>query len=89
MATTARQFKDGGYAIYNNTICEFLTYMGVEIRSEDAIRKYKEENPKPQDNNYTLEDLIQDFTQADGSITLPPCKEETVEWICEMIGELI
>lgn len=46
------------------------------------IREYLQENPFPVDENYSVDDLINDLTDSSGALTFAPIvKDETIKFI--------
>ena len=87
MGIEVREFKDGGYLIWDGYNCEALNWESLFI-DEDEIREYLKNNPFPKDKEYSKEDLLRDIN-ATGSITICCEKEETAEYIAEMIYQLL
>ena len=87
MGIEVREFKDGRYLIWDGYNCEAVNWESLFI-DEDEIRKYLENKPFPEDKEYSKEDLLRDL-YATGSITVRCEKEETADYIAEMIYELI
>jgi hypothetical protein len=57
---------------------------------EDEIRRYLNENPMPEDETYSKEDLIFDLTRSGGTYMLPSdIKDETLYYIEGMLNKLI
>jgi len=62
-------------------------YLGI---SEEAIREYMKEHPKPDDPYYSTEDMIYDLTDTSGFLSLSDnVSEETATYMCEMIEDLM
>jgi len=87
MGIEVREFKDGGYLIWDRYNCEAVNWESLFF-DEIEIRKYLEKKPFPDDKEYAKEDLLRDLN-ATGSITLRCEKGETAEYIAEMIYHLI
>jgi len=94
MSIQTREFKDApkgcrSYAVYDGFNCEFLCYQACCF-SEEKIREYEKKNPYPKgETDYEFEDLVNDFTCAEGSITFNCKLEETATWIEEMVYNLL
>jgi len=74
---------------YESITCTAIDpgYLGID---EDNIRNYLRENPMPEDELYTEEDLIMDLTRSEGVYTLPEgIKEETIEYIEDLLNKLV
>jgi len=94
MAIEVREIKENGtspgrhFAIWNGCECRFMDYQGLGF-SRDSIENYIKGNPFPEDKHYLAEDMICDFTNADGSVTMRCEKEETADWVVDMINALL
>ena len=94
MAIEVREIKEDDislgrhFAIWNGCECSFMDYDGLRFL-ENSIRDYIENNPFPEDKHYSKADMIYDFTDAGGSVTMRCEKEETADWIVDMINALL
>jgi len=74
--------------IYDSVNCLFVEPDSLMI-SKEAVAKYLKKHPFPEDPAYSKESLLLDM-QTTGSWTLPnDIKDETGEFIAEMVQELI
>ncbi len=61
----------------------------LSLKRED-IEIYLSNHSKPFDSVYTEEDLIYDFMESSGFYQLPmTCKEETIEFVEELLNSLL
>lgn len=61
-------------------------YLGI---TEGEVIEYEKEHPFPKDDDYLFSDLLQDL-HSEGTWCFPSgIKEETVEWIEEMLNKLV
>ena len=94
MAITVKEIKEDDtslghrFAIWSGCECRFLDYQGL-VFSRNSIEDYIKKNPFPKDKHYSAEDMIYDFTKAEGSVTMRCEKEETADWIVDMINALL
>ena len=94
MATEVREIKENDtslgrhFAVWSGFNCSFMDYDGLGF-SRDSIEDYIKERPFPKDKHYLVEDMICDFTSAGGSITMRCEKEETADWVVDMINALL
>jgi len=94
MATEVREIKENDtslgrhFAVWSGFNCSFMDYDGLGF-SRDSIEDYIKEHPFPKDKHYLVEDMICDFTSAGGSITMRCEKEETADWVVDMINALL
>ena len=94
MSIQTREFKDApkgcrSYAVYDGFNCEFLCYQACCF-NEEEIREYEKKYPYSKEEiEYKFEDLVNDFTQAGGSITFICKLEETATWIENMVYNLL
>ncbi|MBU0479093.1 hypothetical protein KKC91_11070 [bacterium] len=94
MAITVKEIKEDDislgrhFAIWSGCDCRFMDYDGLGF-SRDSIEDYVKKNPFPEDEYYSEGDMICDFTSADGSVTLRCEKEETADWVADMINALL
>ena len=77
------------FAIWDTCSCRFMDYDGLGFSEEHIDNHIGMGNPFPDDKFYSYTDMIYDFTEASGSITMRCEKEETADWIAEMINDLI
>jgi len=62
-------------------------YLGI---TREQIEEYMKEHPYPDDPNYGVESMIGDVMQSSGFYCLPKdIRDDTAEWIADLIGELI
>ena len=87
MAIEVREFKDGRYLVWDGFNCEALNWEYLCLKDDD-VKAYLKENPLPKDREYSEEDLLGDI-HATGGITLYCEKEETADYIAEMIYRLL
>ena len=87
MGIEVREFKDGGYLIWDRYNCEAVNWETLFL-DENGIREYFKNNPFPKDSRYSEKDLLVDI-HATGSITLCCEREETADYIAEMIYRLL
>ena len=94
MAITVKEIKEKDislgrhFTIWSGFDCRFIDYDGLGF-SRDSIEDYIKEHPFPKDKHYLVEDMICDFTNADGSVTMRCEKEETADWVVDMINALL
>ena len=94
MATEVREIKENDtslgrhFAVWSGFNCSFMDYDGLGF-SRDSIEDYIKKNPFPKDKHYSKKDMICDFTSAGGSITMRCEKEETADWVVDMINALL
>ena len=62
-------------------------YLGI---TREQIEEYIKTHPYPDDPAYPIEDMVGDVTQSSGFYCLPnDTKDETDDWIADMLQELI
>jgi len=77
------------WIVYDSTNCTGVEPQHLCITRED-IEKHMKENPMPEDQAYSKEDLIGDITQSEGMLTLMDEMEpETREYVADLINALI
>lgn len=80
------QFWNNG--IFDSMSCRFVEPMYLLI-SDKQLTDYLKKNPFPEDSVYSVQDLMMDM-KTTGSWMLPKdIKEETGNFIAEMVQELI
>jgi hypothetical protein len=82
------RFVNEQKGIYDSINCRFVEpfFLGI---SKEKVEAYLKDHPFPEDPAYSIESLMGDL-QTTGSWTLPKdVKEETGEFIADMIQELI
>ena len=58
--------------------------------NESWIKRYLDKHPFPYDDSYTEQDIIYDLIESTGMLTFPnEIKDETIEYLTEMLNELI
>ena len=75
-------------------VYESVTMAAIEPNylsiTREQIEEYIKTHPYPDDSAYSVEDMIGDVTQSSGIYTLPrDTKDETDDWIADMLQELI
>jgi len=94
MSITLKELKEEDtrlgrhFVVWSGFDCRFMDYDGLCF-SRDNIKEYIKEHPFPKDKHYREEEVIYDFTNASGSVTMRCEKEETADWVAEMIIQLI
>ena len=78
---------DNSWGIWNGYNMDFINPQYLSITERD-ISKYVGKYPFPKDDNYSLEDCINDLTQSDGAYTIYG-ERSTAEYISDMIRALI
>ena len=74
---------------YEDTSGEVINPEYFSFKEKDIL-KYMEENPMPQDLEYTKEDLIYDLTKSSGFYCLPKnIGKKTKEYIENLLNALI
>ncbi len=76
------------FAVWSGFNSSFMDYDDLGF-SRDSIENYIKEHPFPKDKHYSEEEVVDDFTSADGSVTMSCEKEETADWVVEMINKFI
>ena len=95
MSIEVKEIKDSNtslgrhFAIWSSGDCRFIDYEGLRFSKESIDNYIGMGNPFPSDKFYHYDDLIGDFTNSDGSVTLCCEKEETADWVAEMISDLL
>ena len=75
--------------VYESVCMEAIDPQYLGIRKE-AIEKYLEEHPYPEDPNYPVEFMIGDITQSSGFYCLPDdIKDETADFVAQLISDLM
>ena len=87
MGIKVRAFKDGSYLLWDRYNCEAVNWEHLFL-DEQKVKDYLDRHPFPKDKEYSEEDLLMDI-RATGSITLCCEKEETADYIAEMIYKII
>jgi len=95
MSLRLREFKESTlkgcktYGVYSGVICSFLDYRGCSI-DKRRLLGYIKKHPLPKDETiYKADDIINDFTQAEGSVTFECKSDDTPGWILDMLNKLI
>ena len=79
---------DGTLLVWNENDSSILRWNEVAL-DEDIVNKYLEEHPFPDDPAYGVKALMFDLNSGTGISFWKDTKEETVDYIIKMIGELV
>lgn len=78
---------DDAYGVFSRYSCEFLRWQDLWLNG-DSVNEYLRKNPFPDDNDYCKDEFLVDL-KAEGSIIIHSKKQETAEYICSLISDLI
>ena len=79
---------DGTLLVWNEDDSSILRWNEVSL-DEAIVKEYLEEHPFPDDPAYGVQALMFDLNSGTGVSFWKDTKEETVDYIIKMIGELV
>lgn len=83
MAIEARKVNEH-FGIWDGYNCKFVDPSEWQFNRE-RIREYLKEYPFPKDPDYSEQDFLHDILGSSGSYIIPTSREETAEFIAELI----